>query len=71
LELSGVLSLAPADATVLPALLASVCTAVPLVVLLEIDRLDVAAYAAFGTFTALFGRNEPTGSARRPSRWRR
>jgi uncharacterized membrane protein YccC len=59
LDLSGVLRLGPAEATVVPAVLAVVCTAVPLLALLAVDRLDLAAFAAFGTFTGLFGRNEP------------
>src|SRR5437879_2555221 len=51
--------LGPADATIVPALLACGCTAVPLVVLMVVGRLDIAAYAAFGAFTGLYARNEP------------
>ena len=38
---------------------AAAAVAVPLVVLLAVGRLDLAAYATFGAFTALYGRNEP------------
>lgn len=38
---------------------AAAAVAVPLLVLLAVDRLDLAAYATFGAFTALYGRNEP------------
>ncbi|MFH6780330.1 FUSC family protein, partial [Clavibacter michiganensis] len=40
------------------AMRASVGLLVPLVVLLAIDRLDLALYASFGAFTGLYGRNE-------------
>lgn len=38
---------------------AAVAVAVPLAVLASVDRLDWAAYAAFGAMTSLYGRNEP------------
>ncbi len=38
---------------------AALAVAVPLLVLLAVDRLDLAAYATFGAMTALYGRNEP------------
>lgn len=38
---------------------AAVSTGVPLIVLASIDRLDLAIYASFAAFTALYGRNEP------------
>lgn len=38
---------------------AATAIAVPLLILLAVDRLDLAAYATFGAFTALYGRNEP------------
>jgi hypothetical protein len=38
---------------------AAAAVAVPLLVLLAVGRLDLAAYATFGAFTALYGRNEP------------
>lgn len=38
---------------------AALAVAVPLIVLLAVARLDLAAYATFGAFTALYGRNEP------------
>lgn len=38
---------------------AAAAVAVPLLVLWWAGRLDVAAYATFGAFTALYGRNEP------------
>jgi hypothetical protein len=38
---------------------AALAIAVPLVVLTVLGRLDLAAYATFGAFTALYGRNEP------------
>jgi hypothetical protein len=38
---------------------AALAVAVPLLVLLAVGRLDLAAYATFGAFTALYGRNEP------------
>ena len=38
---------------------AAAAVAVPLLVLLLVGRLDLAAYATFGAFTALYGRNEP------------
>lgn len=38
---------------------AAAAVAVPLLVLLALGRLELAAYATFGAFTALYGRNEP------------
>lgn len=38
---------------------AAMAVAVPLLILLAVDRLDLAVYATFGAFTALYGRNEP------------
>ena len=38
---------------------AAAAVALPLLVLLAVGRLDLAAYATFGAFTALYGRNEP------------
>ncbi|CAM5369521.1 FUSC family protein [Leifsonia shinshuensis] len=38
---------------------AAAAVAVPLLVLFAVGRLDLAAYATFGAFTALYGRNEP------------
>jgi hypothetical protein len=38
---------------------AALAVAVPLLILLAVDRLDLAAYASFGAMTALYGRNEP------------
>jgi hypothetical protein len=38
---------------------AAVAVAVPLLILLMVGRLDLSAYATFGAFTALYGRNEP------------
>ena len=38
---------------------AAVAVAVPLLLLLAVGRLDLAAYVTFGAFTALYGRNEP------------
>ena len=38
---------------------AAVAVAVPLFVLFAVGRLDLTAYATFGAFTALYGRNEP------------
>jgi hypothetical protein len=38
---------------------AAVAVAVPLVILWWFGRLDLTAYATFGAFTALYGRNEP------------
>jgi hypothetical protein len=41
------------------ALRAALAAVVPLVVLVALDRVDLAAYAAFGGMTAIFGRSEP------------
>lgn len=38
---------------------AALAVAVPLFVLFALGRLDLTAYATFGAFTALYGRNEP------------
>ncbi|WP_085370212.1 FUSC family protein [Leifsonia sp. NCR5] len=38
---------------------AATAVAVPLLILFAVGRLDLAAYASFGAFTALYGRNEP------------
>lgn len=38
---------------------AAVAVAVPLFLLFAVGRLDLTAYATFGAFTALYGRNEP------------
>ncbi|MCU1348680.1 MAG: hypothetical protein JWO56_1710, partial [Acidobacteria bacterium] len=38
---------------------AALAVAVPLFVLFAAGRLDLTAYATFGAFTALYGRNEP------------
>lgn len=38
---------------------AAAAVALPLIILLAVGRLDLAAYATFGAFTALYGRNEP------------
>lgn len=38
---------------------AAAAVALPLLVLLALGRLELAAYATFGAFTALYGRNEP------------
>ncbi|WP_426625094.1 FUSC family protein [Leifsonia sp. McL0607] len=38
---------------------AAAAVAVPLLILWAVGRLDLAAYATFGAFTALYGRNEP------------
>lgn len=34
---------------------------VPLLLLLALDRMDLAIYAAFAAFTGIYGRNEPHG----------
>lgn len=34
---------------------------VPLVLLLVLDRVDLAVFASFGAFTAIYGRNQPHG----------
>lgn len=41
------------------ALRAALAAVVPLTVLVVLDRVDLAAYAAFGGMTAIFGRSEP------------
>lgn len=41
------------------ALRAAIAAAVPLAVLVALERTDLAAYAAFGAMTAIFGRSEP------------
>jgi uncharacterized membrane protein YccC len=41
------------------ALRAALAVAVPLIALLAIGRLDLAPYATFGAFTAIYGSNEP------------
>ena len=38
---------------------AAIALAVPLLVLLALDRIDLAVYASFGAFTGLYGRSEP------------
>jgi hypothetical protein len=38
---------------------AAFAVAVPLLILFAVGRLDLTAYATFGAFTALYGRNEP------------
>ena len=38
---------------------AAVALAVPLFILLAIDRIDLAVYASFGAFTGIYGRREP------------
>ena len=38
---------------------AGIAVAVPLLILWALGRLDLTAYATFGAFTALYGRNEP------------
>ncbi|AWB89669.1 FUSC family protein [Salinibacterium hongtaonis] len=38
---------------------AAIAVAVPLTVLLIVGRIDLAVYASFGSFTALYGRSEP------------
>jgi hypothetical protein len=38
---------------------AALALAVPLLVLLAVDRIDLAVYASFGAFTGLYGRHEP------------
>lgn len=38
---------------------AAIALAVPLLVLLAVDRIDLAVYASFGAFTGLYGRHEP------------
>ncbi|AMB57732.1 FUSC family protein [Microterricola viridarii] len=50
-------SLTPRDFEV--ASRAAIAVAVPLFLLLALDRLDLAAYASFGAMTALYGRSEP------------
>ncbi|WP_268642628.1 FUSC family protein [Nocardiopsis sp. EMB25] len=44
---------------------AGVCVAVPLVVLVGIDRVDLAPYAALGCFTALYARDDTYARRRR------
>lgn len=51
----------PAQNDHLPALRVALGIAVPLVVLLLIDRIDLAAFAVFGAFTGIFGRGDPHG----------
>ncbi|WP_458116296.1 FUSC family protein [Arthrobacter sp. D2-10] len=51
----------PAQNDHLPALRVALGVAVPLVVLLLIDRIDLAAFAVFGAFTGIFGRGDPHG----------
>jgi uncharacterized membrane protein len=38
---------------------AAIALAVPLLVLLAVDRIDLAVYASLGAFTGLYGRSEP------------
>ena len=45
----------------LPALRVALGVAVPLVVLLLINRIDLAVFAVFGAFTGIFGRGDPHG----------
>ncbi|GAA3740998.1 hypothetical protein HDA32_002551 [Spinactinospora alkalitolerans] len=42
-----------------PSLRIGVCVTIPLVALLTLDRVDLIPYAAFGSFTALYCRNDP------------
>ncbi|MFF1878264.1 FUSC family protein [Leifsonia sp. NPDC058230] len=49
----------PAGLSVEVGVRAGLAVAVPLLVLLAVGRLDLTAYATFGAFTALYGRNEP------------
>ncbi|WP_223691744.1 FUSC family protein [Leifsonia poae] len=52
-------SASPAPVSIEVGARAALAVAVPLLILLAVDRLDLAAYATFGAFTALYGRNEP------------
>ncbi|GAB3553831.1 FUSC family protein [Arthrobacter tumbae] len=45
----------------LPALRVALGVAVPLVVLLLLNRIDLAVFAVFGAFTGVFGRGDPHG----------
>ncbi|GAA1439956.1 FUSC family protein [Leifsonia poae] len=49
----------PSGLSVEVGLRAALAVGVPLLVLLAVGRLDLTAYATFGAFTALYGRNEP------------
>ncbi|NHU86173.1 FUSC family protein [Kocuria sp. JC486] len=57
--LRSMVELGPARADHLPAARIALSVAVPLLLLLAMDRLDLSMYAAFGAFTAVYARQEP------------
>ncbi|MBM3714373.1 MAG: FUSC family protein [Actinobacteria bacterium] len=56
---TGVLRIGPHQGDHRVALRAAVSVAVPLLILLLVDRLDLSVYASFGAFAALYGRQDP------------
>jgi len=58
---TGVIRVGPADRDHLIAMRAAVSVAVPLLTLFAFDRLDLAVYASFGAFAALYGRHDLAG----------
>lgn len=56
----GLLTIAPARVDHIPAFRIAVGLAIPLVVLLLTDRIELAMYVGFGAFTGIYSRYEPT-----------
>lgn len=52
-------ALPPSQRDHIPAARIALSVAIPLLVLLALDRTDLAIYAAFGAFTSIYARNEP------------
>ncbi|HLR44000.1 MAG TPA: hypothetical protein VK065_02305 [Brevibacterium sp.] len=57
----------PSQRDHIPAFRIALGVAVPLLLLLAADRLDLAIYAAFGAFTGIYARNETAGSRSAPA----
>lgn len=58
-HLHQLIRFAPAQQDHVPALRIAATVAVPLVALLQLGRMDLAIFASFGTFPALYARQEP------------
>ncbi|CAL8899779.1 FUSC family protein [Kocuria varians] len=58
-QLSSFFTIPPSQRDHVPAARIALSVAVPLLVLLAVGRTDLAIYAVFGSFAALYGRNEP------------
>lgn len=68
-QISEFFTIQPSQRDHVPAARIALSVAIPLLVLLLVDRTDLAIYAAFGAFTSIYARNEPARARAAHQSW--